>query len=213
VADVEQRVGFHRRRLIDLSVHERDGHYLEGTGSLVLDHRMRVTYACRSARTHEGLLGRWAQLLGYVPLVFDARGPGDRAPYHTNVMLAIGTRWAIVCAHAIVPADRRRVLASLAQSGRAVVQISPEAMQRFAGNVLELRTAAAAAPKRMAGPMGGERSVLVMSASAAAALQAQPGAWRELQGSVDDMIAIDVGSIEQAGGGSVRCMLAEVFAV
>ena len=61
--------------------------------------------------------------------------------------------------------------------------------------------------------MGGERSVLVMSASAAAALQAQPGAWRELQGSVDDMIAVDVGSIEQAGGGSVRCMLAEVFAV
>ncbi|HTT04130.1 MAG TPA: arginine deiminase-related protein [Steroidobacteraceae bacterium] len=209
---VEQQVGFRRRRLIDLSEREQQGCYLEGTGSLVLDHPHGIAYACRSARTDEGLLAEWGRLLHYTPCVFDARSPDGSAPYHTNVMLALGTRWAIVCSAAIVPADRARVLASLAASGRTLIDISQEAMQHFAANVLEVR-AGAAADGRGGSDLSCHRQVLVMSASAAAALQAQERAWRALRGCVDEVIAVDVSTIEHVGGGSVRCMLAEIFSV
>lgn len=212
IAAVEQQAGFRRRRLIDLSEREQQGRYLEGTGSLVLDHRHGIAYACRSARTDEGLLAEWGRLLHYSPCVFDARAPNGSAPYHTNVMLALGTQWAIVCAAAIVPADRARVLASLAASGRTLIDISPEAMQRFAANVLEVRAGGATAGGRP-GDLSCHRQVLVMSASAAAALQAQGGDWSALRGCVDEVIAVDVGTIEHVGGGSVRCMLAEIFNV
>ena len=212
LAAAEAQAGFRRRRLIDLSAHEREGRYLEGTGSLVLDHRRRIAYVCRSARSDADLAAEWGRLLDYEPLVFDARAPDGSAPYHTNVMLAIGTHWAIVCTQAIVPADRARVLGSLAASGRSIVQIPVEAMQRFAGNVLELevRAGAGAGVARSAGRR--ERRILALSASAAAALRGQAqGAWPTLQAGVDEIVAVDVSCIEQAGGGSVRCMLAEIF--
>lgn len=210
IAAVEQQVGFRRRRCIDLSGRELEGRYLEGTGSIVLDHPRGIAYACRSARTDEGLVAEWARLLHYTPCIFDARAPDGSVPYHTNVMLAIGTRWAIVCAAAIVPADRERVLGSLTASGRTLIDISTEAMQQFAANVLEVR-AGGAASGRVASNLSCHRHVLAMSASAAAALQGQPRAWSALRGCVDEVVAVDIRSIEQAGGGSVRCMLAEVF--
>ncbi|HWG76312.1 MAG TPA: arginine deiminase-related protein [Steroidobacteraceae bacterium] len=209
VAAVEQQSGFRRQRCIDLSGRELEGRYLEGTGSLVLDHAYGIVYACRSARTDEGLLAEWGRLLRYTPCIFDARAADGSVPYHTNVMLAIGTRWAIVCAAAIVAADRERVLGSLSASGRTLIDVSAEAMQQFAANVLEVRAGGAAG--RGASALSCHRHVLAMSASAAAALQAQPGAWAALRGCVDEVVAVDVGSIEQVGGGSVRCMLAEVF--
>ncbi|HEX4049487.1 MAG TPA: arginine deiminase-related protein [Steroidobacteraceae bacterium] len=210
IAAVEQQAGFRRRRCIDLSDRELEGRYLEGTGSLVLDHCHGIAYACRSARTDEGLLAEWGGLLHYTPCIFDARAADGSVPYHTNVMLAIGTHWAIVCAAAIVPADRERVLESLAASGRTLITISREAMQQFAANVLEVR-AGSATSGRGASDLSCHRHVLAMSASAAAALQGEPGAWSTLRGCVDEVVAVDIGGIEQAGGGSVRCMLAEVF--
>lgn len=198
VAAAEQQAGFRRRRLIDLSGHERDGRFLEGTGSLVLDHRLRIAYACRSARTDPVLVAEWARLMQFESLLFDARTPEGTAPYHTNVMLAIGTRWAIVCAQAIVDADRGRVLGRLRASGRSVIEISLQSMQRFAANVLEVRA--------------GDRHIVAMSATAASALRAEPEAWPRLQGCADDIVAAEVPTIEQVGGGSVRCMLAEIFA-
>ena len=210
IAAVERQSGFKRRRLIDLSGHEREGRYLEGTGSLVLDHRQGIAYACRSARTDETLLAQWSESLHYTPCVFDARASDGSTPYHTNVMLAIGTHWVIVCSAAIVPADRERVLAGLAAPGRTLIDITDDAMQHFAGNVLEVR-AGGAATLAAASALRCNRQVLVMSTSAAAALQAQAGAWQALRGCVDEVIAVDVGVIERSGGGSVRCMLAEVF--
>jgi hypothetical protein len=212
IAAVEQQVGFRRRRCIDLSGRELEGRYLEGTGSLVLDHRQGIAYACRSARTDERLLAEWGRLLHYTPCIFDARTPEGSVPYHTNVMLAIGTHWAIVCGAAIVPADRERVLASLTVSGRTLINICAEAMQQFAANVLEVR-AGSAGSGRGASDLNCHRHVLAMSASAAAALQAQPRAWSALRGCVDEVVAVDIGGIEQVGGGSVRCMLAEIFSV
>jgi hypothetical protein len=200
--------GFRCRRLLDLSGYERRGRYLEGTGSLVLDHLQRVAYACRSVRTDEALLREWARLLDYEPLVFDAADAG-RPLYHTNVMLAIGTRWGVVCASAIAAADRGRVLARLRASGREVIQIDRAAMRAFAGNLLEL-DGAGAQPGAQA-PV--TRTVLLMSARARAALCTRAADWGRLRGCVDAVLAVAVPTIEQAGGGSVRCMVAEIAAV
>lgn len=195
--------GFQRRRLIDLSVHEREGRYLEGTGSLVLDHRDRLAYACRSVRTDEVLLRKWTRLMDYEPVVFDAGGGDGRPLYHTNVMLAIGTRWSVVCTQAIAPAERARVLMHLRAGTREVIEIEPAAMQAFAGNLLELQGFDA----------GRMRTVLVMSARARAALSADTSAWERLRASVDEIVSVAVPTIEMVGGGSVRCMMAEIPAV
>jgi hypothetical protein len=203
--------GFQRRRLLDLSHHERAGRFLEGTGSLVLDHAQRVAYACRSARTDEALVREWARLLEYEPVCFDAYDAAGRALYHTNVMLAVGTRWVVVCAEAIDASDRAGVLARLRESGREVIEITLSAAHSFAGNLLELSAttpAAGAAAGRAAG-----RHVVVMSARARAALRAQPAAWERLRAAVDEVIAVPVPTIEMLGGGSVRCMLCEIPAV
>jgi hypothetical protein len=200
--------GFQRRRLLDLSVYEREGRYLEGTGSLVLDHLHKLAYACRSVRTDESLVHEWARLMRYEPVVFDAAG-GDGTPlYHTNVMLAIGTRWSVVCAQAIAPTDRARVLMHLRAGARAVIEIDPAAMQAFAGNLLEVEGVDPEADD-------GERvrTVLVMSARAQEALSVDSAAWERLRGSVDALVSVAVPTIETVGGGSVRCMIAEIPAV
>jgi hypothetical protein len=202
VAAAEQRLGFRRRRLLDLSRHEQQGRALEGTGSLVLDYVHKVAYACVSSRTDPELVREWAQRMDYEPLLFDARGSGGVRIYHTNVMLSIGARWAVVCAEAIDDADRARVLQRLGASGREIIPISLAAMAAFAANILELRGIDAA---------GGERSVLLLSEQARSALrQLDPQAWERLCGRVDQIVASAIPTIESVGGGSVRCMLAEV---
>lgn len=188
------------RRVLDLTSYERDGRYLEGTGSLVLDHVARVAYACRSPRTDEGLVDRWCAELGYRAELFDATDAEGVAYYHTNVMLSIGSDFAVLAAESIAPADRDRVRSELRDTGRRVVEISRAAVAGFAGNVLELATWDEAL---------GDARVLVMSKAARAALgDAQ---YRQLAGAVDSVLVVPVPTIERVGGGSVRCMIAEVF--
>jgi len=188
------------RRLLDLTVHERDGRYLEGTGSLVLDHVGRIAYACRSPRTDSGLVEQWSAQMGYRAVVFDATDAAGVPYYHTNVMLGIGTDFAVLGAESVAPADRERVRGELRDSGRRVVEIPREAIAGFAGNMLELATWDEAL---------GDARVLVMSAAARAALgDAQ---YRQLAGAVDSVLLVPVPTIERVGGGSVRCMIAEVF--
>jgi hypothetical protein len=198
---VETRLLFRRRRLIDLRAHEEEGRMLEGTGSLVLDHVQKIAYACRSARTDESVVREWCALMNYEPLLFDAVGVDGTPLYHTNVMLSIGARWAVVCAAAIVEADRTRVLQRLRASGREIVEISAQAMLDFAGNILEL----AGSDARDAA-----RSVLVLSEQARSGLRQDARIWDRLRACVDQVVAAAVPTIERVGGGSVRCMLAEV---
>ena len=193
------RLGFKERRRIDLSSEEGAGRFLEGTGSLVLDHIDRIAYACRSPRTDESLVHEWARLMGFKAMVFEATDSGGQAYYHTNVMLWIGSRCAMVCAEAIPAGDRKRVLSSLRASDREIIEIDRGAVAAFAGNMLELATWDEAL---------GDATVLVMSASARSALTDTQ--LRLLSGCVDAMLAVPVPTIEQVGGGSVRCMLAEV---
>ncbi len=196
---VRAQLGFTERRRIDLSTEERAGRFLEGTGSLVLDHVARVAYACRSPRTDESLVHEWARLMDFEAVVFDATDATGQAYYHTNVMLWIGSRCAMVCAEAIAVADRERVLARLRSSEREVIDIDRAAVAAFAGNMLELATWDEAL---------GDASVLVMSASARSALSGPQA--QQLSGCVDAVLAVPVPTIEKVGGGGVRCMLAEV---
>jgi hypothetical protein len=194
-----RELGFVEHRRVDLATHESQGQFLEGTGSLVLDHVQRVAYACRSARTSEVLVQEWCRLLGYEPQVFDAADAGGQAYYHTNVMLWIGTRCAAVCAESIATVDRVRIVDCLRSSGRQVLELTRQQVRHFAGNMLEL----ASWDEAM-----GDCSVLLMSQSARTSLS--DAQWQLLSGAVDSVLCVPVPTIERVGGGSVRCMVAEV---
>jgi hypothetical protein len=196
VAMLEERGGFRVERLLDLTHYEATGQYLEGTGSVVFDHLGRVAYAALSPRTHLAPLHELCAELGYEPCVFAAADSAGAEIYHTNVMLAVGSRFAVVAAECIEAARRGDVLQRLRDSGRDVLEIDAAAMAAFAGNVLELRSGA------------GER-VLALSQSAASAFGA--AGLARLRHGVDRVVAAPVPTIETLGGGSVRCMLAEVF--
>jgi hypothetical protein len=196
---VARDVGYACRVLHDLRAHESESRFLEGTGSLVLDHVQRVAYACRSPRTDAALVRAWAERLDYAPEIFDAADEAGVPLYHTNVLLCIGTAFAVVCAQAIAPADRERVLAALAASGREIITIDQAQLRSFGANMLELTGEDEAFS---------EYRVLVMSATARAAFDSAQ--YQRLSACVDSVLAIPIPTIESVGGGGVRCMLAEV---
>jgi hypothetical protein len=199
IADVCKRLGFVERRRIDLTAHEREGRFLEGTGSLVLDHVQRVAYAALSPRTDAQLVAEWARRMDYEPVLFTARDPRGEPYYHTNVALWIGTRAAVLCSEALDAVDRPRITARLRATGRELIEIDRALLRQFAGNLLELATWDEAL---------GDCSLLVISARARAALPR--GLLRSLQSAADTLLAVPVPTIERIGGGGVRCMLAEV---
>ena len=194
--ELERRGGYRVERLLDLTHHELRGHFLEGTGSVVFDHVNRTAYACRSPRTHVEVLEDLCAELGYEPVAFDAVDATGVPVYHTNVMLSIGTGYALVCAAAAPVQHREALLERLSASGRRVLTIDHAQMAAFAGNVLELRGA------------GGTR---VLAGSRRAFDSLAPGQREALTASVDRLVAVPVPTLEGLGGGSVRCMLAEIF--
>ncbi len=188
--------GFQVTRTIDLSPLEARGEYLEGTGSLVLDRPHRIAYACRSPRTTAAALADFAAALGYRVVAFDALGPDGRPAYHTNVLMAVGERFAIFCAAAIPDAVRRAaVLRSLEETGHEIVEIDIAQMNRFAGNFLALRSRDG-------------RALIAGSDAAWSALALERRRRLERHGAV---VSAPIPTIERLGGGSVRCMIAEVF--
>jgi hypothetical protein len=193
-------LGFQVSHLLDLTWFEAQGKYLEGTGSLVLDNVARVAYACLSPRTDKEVLGEWSRALGYEAVTFSAADRAGVPLYHTNVLMCIGARAVVIGSAAIAPADRGRVLERLTGNGREIIEIGQEEIGRFAGNMLELGTWDEAL---------GDARVLVMSESARRALK--PESFARLSGCTDAVLAVPVPTIERLGGGSVRCMLAEVF--
>jgi hypothetical protein len=197
---VIERLRFKVSHLLDLTHFEGEGMFLEGTGSLVLDHLERVAYACASPRTHPALVAEWARELNYEPLVFQAADRTGVPLYHTNVLMCIGERVAIVGSEAIAAADRERVLGRLRASGRELIEIGQDEIAQFAGNMLELGTWDEAL---------GDSRVLVMSDAARRSLTAEK--YARLSGCTDAVLAVPIPTIERLGGGSVRCMLAEVF--
>jgi hypothetical protein len=191
-----ERAGFRSARTIDLTPCEARGEFLEGTGSLVLDRVSRVAYACLSPRTTPGALAAFCAALGYRAVAFDALGPDGRAIYHTNVLMAVGAGFSVLCAGTIPDAAQRSaVLGELADSGHEVIEIDVEEMNHFAGNLLALRARD-----------GGAR--IAMSATAWRSLAPAKRSRLERHGAI---VTAPIPTIEWEGGGSVRCMIAEVF--
>lgn len=186
--------GFQVSRTIDLTHREAEGKFLEGTGSLVLDRPNRIAYACLSPRTDMDVLGEFAQRLDYEVVAFDAFDAGGAAIYHTNVLMSVGTRYAAVCAECIDAQRRDAVIGMLERSGRTIVDLSMTQMSSFACNMLELQTQSGDA-------------VIAMSRTALASLRDDQRATLEACGRI---ISADIPVIERLGGGSVRCMIAEV---
>ena len=181
--------------IVDLSDHEEDGHFLEGTGSMVLDRTNRIAYACVSSRTHLDPLGDFAQRMGYEVVAFDAVDSSGVPIYHTNVLMNVGEVLAVICDEAIPREEQREaVLARLRDTGHEIVSLSYAQLDAFAGNMLELRNAA------------GER-VIAMSRQALESLDQKQRATLEANGHI---VSAPIDNIESSAGGSVRCMLAEV---
>lgn len=189
------RIGFRIARVIDLTHHEHDGKYLEGTGSLVLDRVHRIAYACSSPRTDLDVLGDFAQQLDYDVVAFEAADAAGAAIYHTNVLMCIGTRFAAVCSACIREDERAAVIDALRTTGHTIIDLSMEQLASFAGNMLELRSTRA-------------DRVVAMSACAFDALSSQQREIIEQQ--AGPIVCAGIPTIETLGGGSVRCMLAEI---
>ena len=191
--------GFHASKRIDYSNFENNQIFLEGTGSVVLDRKHRRAYACLSPRTNRELFLRFCEDLGYKPIYFDAlhQVGGDMRPiYHTNVMMAIGSTYAVICLESIVNQEQREMVGrELQTTGHDVIEITSEQMNRFAGNMLEV--------KALDGAL-----YLCLSQSAYNALSE---AQRTQLARHAQLLIIPIPTIEALGGGSVRCMMAELF--
>jgi hypothetical protein len=180
----------------DFSGAELEGRYLEGTGSLVLDRPHRVAYACLSPRTDIKLLREWAVKMEYELIEFHALDSSGKPVYHTDVMMSMGDRFAVFCVSSIPEvSERRRIQQRLEQTGHELVPITFQQMGEFAGNVLQLATR-----------YGG--SVLAMSMRAERCLTPTQ---RNIIKKYTRIISSPVNTIENCAGGSVRCMLAEIF--
>jgi hypothetical protein len=187
--------GFQVREIVDFTHHEQNGHFLEGTGSLVLDRVNRIAYACLSSRTHLDALGEFAQRMDYEVVAFEAVDKTGAPIYHTNVLMNVGEELAVICAEAIPREDQREaVIQSLEGTGHEVIRLSFDQMHAFAGNMLELRSSS------------GQR-VIAMSEQARDSLTESQ---LEKISAYAQVISAPIESIESSAGGSVRCMLAEI---
>ena len=186
--------GFRAAQTVDLTYREGENKFLEGTGSVVLDRVHRVAYAGLSPRTDLDVLGEFSQRLDYELVTFDAVDAAKKPLYHTNVMLAIGSRFAVLCAESISDGRQRGAVENrLRGTGHEVLALSLEQMSRFAGNLLEL-----------APPAG---NVIALSQNAWDSLSPAQRRLIETHGSI---LVADIPTIERVGGGGVRCMLAEI---
>jgi hypothetical protein len=186
---------FDLKRVVDLSAYEDESRFLEGSGSLVFDDADRCIYCSVSGRTDPELAREVADLLSYDLEIFAAADQGGRAIYHTDVVLALGSRFAVVAAETIADAAaRERILKRLAESGRDVVTIDFAQVARFAGNVIEV------------GAADGE-GVVVMSDAAKSAFTALDIRTLERSGPI---VHAPLPTIEWVGGGSARCMVADI---
>ena len=191
----QQSFGFKIDRLIDLSHLEEDNQFLEGTGSLVFDHESRLAYACISPRTHLDALREFGRATDFGIITFNAHDSYGRAIYHTNVMMSIGEKFAFVCLDAIQAADERlRLITRLERAGREVIELRLPQLKSFCGNIMQLRC--------------GDKRLIVMSRRARAALDDLQVESLQRHG---DLVMFDLTTIEKIGGGSARCMLAELL--
>jgi hypothetical protein len=199
ILDILEDKGFVVNEIMDYSSAEEDGFFLEGTGSVVLDRENDKAYCALSPRADEELFIEFCEDFEYTPVIFEAFqtvGTERKLIYHTNVMMCVADTFAVICADCIDDKkERKMVLDSLKSDGKEIILISEDQMNNFAGNMLELQGA-------------DERRYLIMSASAHKSLTKKQVAQLEEHITI---LSSSLDTIEACGGGSARCMMAEIF--
>ncbi len=199
VFDRLEQEGYLIKDFMDYTAAEQDGRFLEGTGSLVLDRQHRKAYCALSPRADEELVIEFCEDFEYMPIIFKAfqTVEGMRKPiYHTNVMMALGEELAIICLDSIDDAkERKTVVKSLKEDGKIIVNLSEKQLYQFAGNMLEVRGLF-------------EQKYMVMSQAAYDSLEEEQIKLIEAHAAI---LTAKIPTVEKLGGGSVRCMMAEVF--
>jgi hypothetical protein len=196
ISSLSKDYGFNISEIVDLSHYEGEDKFLEGTGSMIIDRQNGLVYACHANRTNPEVLQHFCNLFGYQPIMFHATDSNNVAVYHTNVMMAVGENIAIICTDSIRdPKEKNQVLGLLKETGKEVIDLSMNQMFSFAGNMLQLKDEK-------------NTPVLVMSEQGYASLNQEQIAKMT---SFTAILHSDIGHIEKYGGGSARCMLAEIF--
>jgi hypothetical protein len=182
--------------IIDLSAYELTNRFLEGTGSIIFDHINRIAYACISPRTDKELFEQVSKQLNYNPVPFYAYNAKGIAIYHTNVMMCIAEKFAVICLDSISNNEESEMVSqTLLQTGHKIISISFEQMNSFAGNMLALKNNTG-------------KDLLAMSQSAFDSLTADQKCMIE---QYSEIVPLSIPTIESIGGGSARCMIAEIF--
>lgn len=193
-----EKEGFTIKDIYDYTSAEDEGYFLEGTGSILMDRVNRKAYCALSARADEELLIEFCEDFEYTPVIFNAYQTvdGKRMPiYHTNVMMCLGENFCVICLDTIDDAsEKNNVVRNLKQDGKTIVAITESQMHHFAGNMLQVQ--------------GKEKKFIVMSLDAHTSLTKEQVTTLEKFG---DILSSDLTTIETCGGGSARCMMAEVF--
>lgn len=187
------------KEIVDLSAFENDGKFLEGTGSMIFDHDNKLAYGSVSLRLDENLFRNFCEKFGFKPIVFHSyqTANNERLPiYHTNVMMCVADQFVVICLDCIDDEhERRNVVNAIVNSGKKIIEISETQMQQFAGNMLQVEN-------------NEGKKFLVMSQSAYHSLTEEQ--IKQIE-KYSEIIYSDLATIETNGGGSARCMLAEVF--
>ncbi len=182
--------------IVNLSPWEKHTRYLEGTGSITLDRAGKTAFAMESARTTPDAFFAWCESFSYKPILFHGYDNHRIPIYHTNILMNIGNNFAVICTEAIPNTNERdRVLQTLQENGKEIISISLQQMLSFCGNILQLKTHA-------------NELKIILSSTAHNAFLPDQRMSLEKHGK---LIPIDISTIETIGGGSSRCMLAEVF--
>ena len=187
--------GFYVKNIIDMSYLEDKEEYLEGTGSMILDHVNKIAYACLSSRTHKNALLNFSKKMGFSSIAFQAKDASGSDVYHTNVIMSLGEKIAVLCEDAI-PAnfEKKQIISSLKNSGHEIINITLDQMTSFAGNVLEVIS-------------NSDEHLMLMSERAKKSLTKKQSSTIEKYCRI---VSSPIQNIEDSAGGSVRCMIAEI---
>lgn len=187
---------FKIRHILNLTDYEKQEMFLEGTGSMVLDRVNHMAYACLSRRTNKKVLEEFCRKMSYKPVVFEASDHFGQPIYHTNVMMSIGEKFCVICLESIRNEQQREMVRKeLTRTQKEIIEISEQQMACFAGNILQVRS------------RRGDRFIIMSSAAHAAFRPDQLQALTK-HGKI---LHSDIPTIEINGGGSARCMIAEIF--
>jgi hypothetical protein len=195
IEELQSLYNFKINQKIDITEEEQNEKFLEGTGSIIFDYINRIAYACVSHRTNKEVLEKIAEKLGYKPHTFTSVDENNKEIYHTNVMMCLAERFALVCLQSIRNDDEREDLVrSLTETGHEVILLSYEQIRHFSGNALEVCNKV------------GDRFLIVSQAGFDSMTEDQ----KQVIQQYDEILPIPLDTIETIGGGSARCMISDI---